>query len=256
MEGEGPRLVTVWPAIVRHVLERSHLNSMSRRILLLSGPSGGGKSTFVQHLKDGWIPDDILGALPEGAASWPVIDITNGMRREIEAKGPAAVLARLTDAPSLILHYDITSVYRFGWPGYASDPALRLLDEGRRLDIVFVKPSAGRLREQFVSRDAARQARKSRLARMWNAGVLRPLRGLRARLVGGELNSERDLYADPLWLERCYAAWSAFAADLLTRGNAQSVVSIEPRANAAGQPRFAITQMANGSAPSASGAHS
>lgn len=227
-----------------------------RRILLLSGPSGGGKSTFVQHLTAGRLPDTILAALPSGALDWPVVDVTNTMRREIASRGAADTLSRFPESRAVILHYDITSVYRYGWVGYAADPALRLLGEVPVLDIVFVKPSASRLRAQFLARDAARQAKKSGPARLWNRSVLAPLRRLKVRMTGGELHSERDLYADPLWLERCYDAWDAFTANLLNNRKAQSLTVIEPQQTADGAPSFAFVMKSAGGSATAEGARS
>src|SRR5690606_5573561 len=105
---------------------------------------------------------------------------------------------------NVILHYDITTVYRYGLAGYENDPALRLLRLARRMQIVFVCPDAQRLHAQFVDRDARRQAGKSGAARAWNRHVLDPIRRLRLRLSGQALNRERALYSDPLWITRCY----------------------------------------------------
>jgi hypothetical protein len=209
-------------------------------ILLLSGPSGGGKSTFAALMRQGGLPEDIQRHLSPGIGDWPVIDVTNGMRREIEARGEAAV-AEETGAPArFILHYDITTVYRSGLGGYARDPALRLLRLARAVQVVFVCPDAQRLFTQFTVRDAARQARKPGLARAWNRAVLGPVRRFGRTLKGEAYNAERSLYSDPGWLEQCYSAWEAYIMGLVAGGTARDVLRIEPRQDQAREPAFRI----------------
>lgn len=197
-------------------------------VLLLSGPSGGGKSTFARFLKEGRLPDDLASRLPPLASKWPVVDVTNRMRRRIESEGEAAAAAEFGNPPDLVLHYDITTVYRYGLAGYETDPALRLLRLASDIRIVFVCPDAVRLYQQFVDRDTARKARKSAPARAWNKLALAPLRKLRMRLYGQVANSERALYSDPLWLVRCYDAWEAYMAALVAAGVAQDILRVAP----------------------------
>lgn len=209
-------------------------------LLLLSGPSGGGKSTFARLLKEGGLPAEIAHQLPAQARRWPLVDVTNHMRRQIEDEGDAAAIAALGNPTELILHYDITTVHRYGLGGYESDPALRLLRSARNIAVVFVCPDAERLYTQFVDRDAIRQARKSAAARTWNKTVLAPLRKLRLRLAGQTLNGERSLYSDPDWIRRCYRAWDSYIVALAHGGAAQHIVRIAPCASGAGETAFRV----------------
>lgn len=207
-------------------------------IVLLSGPSGGGKSTFARFLRDGQLPEDMQRRIAPRGGEWPVIDVTNTMRRQIEAQGPARTATEMGAPSQFILHYDITTVYRYGLPGYASDPALRLLDLARSLQIVFVCPDARRLLTQFADRDAVRRARKPGVARAWNSVVLGSVRGLRARLAGQVLTPERALYSDPKWMEHCYDAWEEYISGLMATGGAQDLLRVEPCRDVDEEPTF------------------
>lgn len=209
-------------------------------VMLLSGPSGSGKTTFTHLMRAGTLPEEIKCRLVANG-EWPVIDVTNRMRREIASHGEAVVADQIAAPAHLVLHYDITTVYRYGLAGYANDPALRLLGLARNIQIVFVCPDAERLFTQYTSRDAARQARKHAVSRMWNSMVLTPMRVVHTHVTGKARCRERDLYRDHNWVQDCYDMWETYIGGLMGGGVAQDLIHISPTSNdRAIEPAFRI----------------
>lgn len=209
-------------------------------VLLLCGPSGGGKTTFAEQMRQGLLPSDIESLLPAAKCQWPVIDVTNQMRRDIQANGEEAVASRFSVPSQFVLHYDITTVYRYGLAGYASDPALRMLRLARKVQVVFVCPDVQRLSLQYMGRFAERQARKSRSARAWN-GMVAPLRGLVGRVSGQPRRREKDFYSDPDWVRRCYEAWESYLGGLLEKTFVEGFIRVAPVDDLASSlPKFRI----------------
>ena len=215
------------------------------KLILVCGPSGGGKTTLLQLYRSGGLPDEIMGFFFPSADRWPVIDATNKMRRDIESEGPEAVAQRMNSPFGLFLHYDITSVLRSGLDGYGSDPALRLLNLARELQVIFVRPSQDTLLNQFTSRDATRRSRKSSVARLWNGVLLNRLRRVRARLTQRTWSSETQIYSDPAWIARCYSDWELYLEQLAQRTHSLcGVLRVEPSVEISGQPTFRVVPLA------------
>ena len=82
------------------------------------------------------------------AQGWGVVIL------DLDGEKSAKVAAEIGNPASFVLHYDITTVYRYGLSGYENDPALRLLRLARNIQVVFVCPDAERLFTQFTGRDA------------------------------------------------------------------------------------------------------
>ena len=210
------------------------------QLILLSGPSGGGKTTFLHLLQSGALQEPVRRAFPGDAGTWPIIDITNRLRSEIEKSGPAAVWQSLQAGQKAILHYDIVSVHRAGLSGYAADPAFRLLEGKGDVRVAFLKPEPGRLLSQFASRNEARLEEKIR-----DAGVIERRTQLLFDSLGQRLglakgSTELALYADAVELDRLYASWIAFASELARRHGGHPLVTLTPSTGPDGRPDFDI----------------
>lgn len=209
----------------------------TRHFLLVSGPSGGGKSTFIQHLAEARLPAEITAELPAGCARWPVIEANNMLKDKVPM---ADVLASIGSSEGAILHYDIAYIHRFGLPGYASDPASSLFQLGDRLDVVFVKPAPESLSQQFLKRQEAHQRKKNLLSRLWGDKVRRPLRRALYRLRGREAVDTHTLYLTEDWLRGCYAAWHDYVFGLIKDRPVAKILEIEPARQGDGTAGFKL----------------
>lgn len=229
------------------------------RLFLISGPSGGGKSTFIHLMRTSALPPALGERLGWGdrdwdVRDWPVFDITNDMRRKLETIGPAAVWAELGARDCAILHYDIISVVRSGLKGYTSDPAFRLIGPGDELQIAFVQPAPEQLFQQFTLRDQARLKAKPRGAQIWNGRVL-PAWRMVVESLGGPGRPEQRLYSNGQLVDALYGRWLAFAGELARTHGGRPLIAVAPCADAHGRPSFELVPSAGTSTPSPSGMH-
>lgn len=206
-----------------------------RHFLLVSGPSGGGKSTFIEQLAAGALPDDIAMQLPPGCAAWPVVEANNLLKDHWPLD---AALAAAGD--QAILHYDIAYIHRFALPGYANDPAAQLFQLGDRLDVVLVTPDADNLKQQFFARQQAQQRRKSLARRLWGDWVRRPLRRGLLRLRGRPARDTADLYLSADWLRSCYAGWREFVLGLIADRPGARFIEVAPTGSRPDRPGFRL----------------
>lgn len=209
----------------------------TRHFLLVSGPSGGGKSTFIDRLARAALPADIADRLPAGCAGWPVAEVNDMLKNGI---GADALLAGLDDSAGVILHYDIAYIHRFALPGYASDPAAALFELGDPLDVVLIKPDLARLTAQHASRRAAHRRAKGKARLLWGDWVRRPLRRALLRLRGHPAVDTEVLYGDPDWLRRCYDAWRDHVLALVAGRPAARFIEVEPVVTPDGAPGFRL----------------
>jgi energy-coupling factor transporter ATP-binding protein EcfA2 len=207
----------------------------TRHFLLVSGPSGGGKSTFIEQLAANALPDDIAAHLPSGCAVWPVIEANNLLKDKLPLE---TVLAAAGD--HAILHYDIAYIHRFALPGYASDPAAALFDLGDRLDVVLVTPDADSLKQQFLNRQMAHKRRKGLARQLWGDWVRRPLRRALQHLKGRPARDTEELYLSADWLRDCYAGWRDFIQGLIASRPGARFIEVAPSGRMDGKTGFRL----------------
>lgn len=207
----------------------------TRHFLLVSGPSGGGKSTFIEQLATGSLPADIGALLPSDCGRWPVIEANNLLKDKLSL---GDVLSAAGDRA--ILHYDIAYIHRFALPGYASDPAAALFALGDRLDVVLVSPYADSLNQQFQSRQQAHKRRKSLSRQLWGDWVRRPLRRALLRLQGRPAQDTEELYRSADWLRGCYAGWREFVLELIASRPGAHFIEVTPASPIGGKTDFRL----------------
>lgn len=206
-------------------------------VLLVAGASGGGKSTFIELLRQRRLGGEILGALPDGCWTWPVIEANNMLKKRVPLDD---VLASVGPADGAILHYDIAFIHRFALPAYESDPASELFRSASRLDTVLVKTDLDVLTRQHQARHAAQISSKSRAEVLWGDWVRRPLRQLSFKLQGQPAVETQTLYLTPDFLTTCYAAWEAYVRHLMLAKPASHMLTVAPAPGRDGTPAFRI----------------
>lgn len=210
------------------------------RLIFLSGPSGGGKSTFLELLKAGALPPDLRCHFDPDAHRWPAFDITNQMRAEIARSGAAAVWNAHGTPAAAILHYDIVAVPRARMSGFSADPAFQLLDDADDVQVIFVRPAPARLMQQFTTRNDARKVSKANAA----LAVTRPLRTAFDRTAErfgfAKGSTERALYSDAAAVERIYADWLDFAEHLAREHGNRPVLTLAPAPAEDAKPAFTV----------------
>ena len=207
------------------------------RFLLVSGASGGGKSTFIRALTQGWLDPYIVAQLPSGCANWPVIDVN-----DIHKEGLAIskVLESIGPEKCAVLHYDISYIFRWGLPSYADDAADALFKLASRIDCVFVKTDGARLRRQHLARERERMRRKSRAEIAWRKCVRKPMRVFAQSLRGIRRRRAQHLYAQPEFLVQCYSLWESYARALGVSCPDYSLLTVEPEKTLDGPPMFRL----------------
>lgn len=206
-------------------------------LLLLAGPSGAGKTTFVRQLCQGSLPTELQTRLPPDVRDWDRIEGNRFLKRGTQ---PVFSSTSSQGSRGLIVHYDIVHIHRLQVPAYASDPVFTLVGAADQLGIVNVRPSPTQLLAQFASRESEIYARKGPLHGTWRSVVLGPLARVSHWARGQKALDKRSLYGDVGWLEACYAQWDRFMDTL----PANLRVSVEPAFSADGMPTFQLVKRA------------
>lgn len=204
-------------------------------ILLVAGPSGAGKTTFVHLLCSGRLPPEQSNQWPGDVGNWDRIEGNRFVKRGTHPQfSPASSQASL----GLIVHYDIVHVHRAQVATYADDPVFDLVRAATALSVVDLRPSPAQLVAQFASREEEIYARKGRLRGAWRSLTLGSARRFLRRLKGEAALDKHALYTDAGWLKECYAQWDRFMQTI----PAERVTYLEPASDAAGLPSFRPSQ--------------
>ncbi len=118
-----------------------------RHLLVVVGPSGAGKSTFIDGFKAGAIPAAIAARLPDGAAAWPILPLSECRRWKL--------LASENDAAGIIFHVDTQRLFT---SAESSAGAQRLLRIAEQVALVEIGGSARRIVSQYLQRSWANRS--------------------------------------------------------------------------------------------------
>jgi hypothetical protein len=242
--------------------------------LVVAGPSGAGKTTFLRQLAEGALPAELEALLPAGSRAWPVVCAGfPDQWRHLHPEAPGTT-PRL---PGLAMHYDITSARRRHERGFASDPFWALLQVCDDVTWVEIRPSRRRLIRQW--RNARLGPRETSWVRSepWlvfsQRHVLRLMRRLRREVPMADGSRWRyprpfrllkridlalrpkiefrdlwplDFYCAPGNLSRLLATWDAAAAHILARHQPPRIeLAPDAKAEIGGDPRWRIASLSS-----------
>jgi hypothetical protein len=181
------------------------------RLLLVAGPSCSGKSTLIQQLCDGELPQIAMQLRLGDPAAWHCV-----LPQDVS---PDRKLAQV------ILHYDFLRPWTgAGTPAYQEDEVLRLARSAARMTLVTLWVPPDELRRRMVERRSAFAGALLR-GRPWDSETLRTSgrnagpppdrrRSLRNALAIvrelRRLDAKVRSYRRPGELEALYEGWLAF----------------------------------------------
>lgn len=210
-------------------------------LLLIAGPSGAGKTVFINQFRAGTLAPELQQLLqqllPGNARTWPQVGANDCMKRGV---GIGKVLPRDWQAPGAVVHYDTAYIHRFGVTAYEQDPIAGLFRSAGQIVAVSIAPPASALRAQFGNRLARQRGAKKASHLVWKDHVRRPIERALNRLRGLDPRDTGDLYRDAEWLARCYAEWNAYVGRLIAGKPGSRAVTLEPCVDAAGRPSFRV----------------
>ena len=179
-------------------------------IILVSGPSGGGKSTFIYQLKSGGLSPEIISLLPKNIGDWPVLELNDFIKGDISHE---EIKETLMNSTGCIAHYDIVMAPRLGI-AYELDPAIRFLIQLPLSVEIFIRPNLSDLIKQFEQRRKRLEAGKSVPSLIWRKYFKNPLKRIVAKLKNKNLQTTEELYRKSGWLENCCRRWEVTASTL------------------------------------------
>lgn len=206
-------------------------------MLLIAGPSGGGKSTLIRLLADKSLAPEILALLPANSSHWPVIEANNLLKGNLTRE---SLLHHHNQADGWILHYDINFIHCHGVNHYADDPAMDLLAGSSSLEVVFVRPAREVLRTQFLARQSRHHHSKSMASLLWARFFRRPLRRALNACSGKLPVSTAELYREEAWLTACYVQWESFIHSAVIQHPNARILVVEPASAPDAPPSFRL----------------
>jgi len=207
-----------------------------KTLLLVAGPSGAGKTVFINQYRSRTLAPELTRLLPANAERWPQIGANDCMKRGV---GIDRVLPREWPAPGGIAHYDTAYVHRFGL-GYEHDPVSELFLNAGQVIVVSIRPPAETLKAQFEARTARQRAAKKTSHVLWKDHVRRPIERAIGRIKGIDPRDTGELYRDAGWLNRCYDEWTTFAGHLIRGKPGSRLIALEPCLDDRGNQSFRL----------------
>jgi SAM-dependent methyltransferase len=214
-----------------------------RHLLIVAGPTSSGKSTFLDHLSAGGLPENVTAHLPNGVEQWPQVT-ANRLRL---VRGDEMALEKPV-LDGLVLHYDILRPKTTGLGVYEGDQALDLISCAESLTVLTLRPSQDRLLKQLVDAEVLEREKSVKISRRGLAhamgrrvleggpavvgAALRILPGFRGRDEVGRAASRlmqarrlsRD-YCAPHWLDGWYDRWSGYVNAVAPSAN---IINYDP----------------------------
>ncbi len=197
----------------------------SRRLglLVVSGISGVGKSTFIDQLHSNSLPPDLRAQLPTTCESWAQVE-----GPDVRGMGADSLLRSEWIQSGLILHYEISDIHRNGLGCYELDPALELLSMTNEVCVVMLSAAQEQLIHQLKGRMAKRAHQRGWLREIWRRYGKMPMKDAVGRLKGNRATPRLRMYQDSDWLEECYLSWRAFVSSLAQDNASIKIVSVKP----------------------------
>ncbi len=143
-----------------------------RKLLVVSGPTAAGKTTFLARLRAGTLPAETRAALPRDCEKWPQIDAAGLARAEARALDGSPI--DVPELDGLVLEYDILRPLESATHTFDRDQAMDLLDCAEEIHVASLRPEPQQLLRQYeASEDAAKHAgRKRRPLQQWHREML------------------------------------------------------------------------------------
>ncbi len=215
---------------------------MPVQLLVIAGPAGAGKSTFMRELAEGRLDPPIAKMLPSGAETWPRL-----AANDLDSRGWGLGLQRLKVA-SLVVHYNTMRPFSRGFGDYASDPALKLLGgAGASVTVATLIPEPELLLKQYRARLVQRNEDE-----WWvKASPLKVIRRrvrifLRGRLKRTQQPLKLDqlrlirLYETPDELGRWYELWRSHLERMRQQRPDTKLLFVAPRSTSGDRATFEL----------------
>jgi energy-coupling factor transporter ATP-binding protein EcfA2 len=178
------------------------MSTKSESVIVIAGPSGAGKTTFLELLRRKMVPKTIAALLPEDVDEWSVFE-ANNIASDFFIHGEKQ-----------IVHYDTVDIRRYPQVRYNNDPRLSFLKECKNVLMITLQPKGEQLLEQFSQRQSMRNKNKPAFKVMWAKGR-RKLKRLIAYNTSRYAKLDRDeLYKSSEAVDYFQEQWNSFLSEL------------------------------------------